>query len=134
MISVRNYTSYVQHFFTVHRLYAPQHGITPLRFKQQKSTKKENMDRAGFDVIVSSFEKHGTVYHAAITTPTKNKKDDCKIQEYKVLLSRPQSKTVSFKIKFDEQGRWIPDKRRLIDPWIADQIGEIIEHKIINKL
>ena len=32
------------------------------------------MDRAGFDVIVSSFEKQGTVYHAAITTPTKNKK------------------------------------------------------------
>lgn len=92
------------------------------------------MDRAGFDVIVSSFEKHGTIYHAAITTPTKNKKEDSKIQEYKVLLSRPQSKTVSFKIKFDEQGRWIPDKRRLIDPWIADQIGGIIESKILNKL
>lgn len=92
------------------------------------------MDRAGFDVIVSSFEKHGTVYHAAITTPTKSKKNDnSKIQEYKVLLSRPQGKTVSFKIKFDDQCRWIPDKRKLIDPWIADQIGEIIEHKILNR-
>ena len=91
------------------------------------------MDRAGFDVIVSSFEKQGTVYHAAITTPTKNKKEDSKVQEYKVLLSRPQKKTVSFKIKFDEHGRWLPDKRRLIDPWLADQIGGIIENKIINK-
>ncbi len=92
------------------------------------------MDRAGFDVIVSSFEKHGTVYHAAITTPTKSKKDDNHIQEYKVLLSRPKGKTVAFKIKFDEHGRWIPDKRKLVDPWIADQIGEIIENKIIKKI
>lgn len=92
------------------------------------------MDRAGFDVIVSSFEKHGTVYHAAITTPTKSKKDDSKILEYKVLLSKPHGKTVSFKIKFDEHARWIPDKRKLVDPWIADQIGEIIENKIIKKI
>ncbi len=93
------------------------------------------MDKAGFDVIVSSFEKHGTVYHAAITTPTTNsKKGDSNIQEYKVLLSRPQGKTVSFKIKFDGHGRWLPDKRKLIDPWIADQIGEIIENKIIKKI
>ena len=65
--------------------------------------------------------------------PQRTKKEDSKVQEYKVLLSRPQKKTVSFKIKFDEHGRWLPDKRRLIDPWLADQIGGIIENKIINK-
>lgn len=91
------------------------------------------MNKAGFDVVVGSFKKNDTIYHAAINAPLRRndtKKQSC---EYKVLLSQPQKKTVSFKIKMDEEGRWIPDKKTLVDPWIADNIGSIIEKKIIDK-
>ena len=90
------------------------------------------MQKAGFDVVVGSFEKQGIVYHAAITTP-KNKGGYSRAEEYKVLLSHPNKRTVSFKLKQDEQARWMPDKRRQVDPWIADEIGAIIESKILKK-
>ena len=38
LISVRNYTKYIQHFFTVHRLYEPQQGINT---KGSKSLEKK---------------------------------------------------------------------------------------------
>lgn len=89
------------------------------------------MHKAGFNVVVGSFEKNGIVYHAAITTPLKSTKvNPC--HEYKVLFSHPLKKTVSFNIKLHDDGRWIPDQRHLIDPWIADNIGSIIESKILG--
>ena len=90
------------------------------------------MYKAGFDVIVGSFQKNGNIFHATISAP-KRKFFKPSIQEFKVLLSRPDSQTISFKIRQDDQGRWIPDQRRLVDPWIADKVGDIIESKVIRK-
>lgn len=100
--------------------------------KQQETTPNTTMYKAGFDVIVGSFEKNGNILHATISAP-KQKFFKTSVQEFKVLLSRPQSQTISFKIRQDDQGRWIPDQRRLVDPWIADKIGDIIQSKVIRK-
>lgn len=91
------------------------------------------MERAGFNVVVGSFEKNGTIYHAAITAPVKSCNESVLVHEFKVLFSHPQKKTVSFNIKLDANGQWIPDNRELIDPWIANNIGTIIEFKILRK-
>lgn len=90
------------------------------------------MQRAGFNVVVGSFQKNSTVYHVAITVPSTGKEKTEIIYEYKVLFSDPLKKTVSFKIKLEADGQWIPDKRNLIDPWIANNIGYIIECKILG--
>ena len=91
------------------------------------------MNKAGFDVVVGSFEKNGTIYHAAINAPLRRSREKKQGCEYKVLLSQPEKKTISFVVKMDEYGRWIPNKKTLVDPWIADNIGVIIDTKIINK-
>jgi hypothetical protein len=90
------------------------------------------MQRAGFNVVVGSFQKNSTVYHVAITVPSTVEEKKETNHEYKILFSHPLKKTVSFKIKLDEDGQWIPDKRNLIDPWIANNIGNIIECKILG--
>ncbi len=89
------------------------------------------MHKAGFEVIVGTFKKKGIIYHAAITVPLKVRKGKTTI-EYKVLLTLPGKKSISFNIKLDEHGRWIPDKRRQVDPWIANEVGLIIENKVIK--
>ncbi len=91
------------------------------------------MQRSGFNVVVGSFEKNGTMFHAAITAPSVKDNKIIIPYEYKVLLSHPTKKTISFNIKLDETGRWLPNKRDLIDPWVADYIGNIIECKILGK-
>jgi|GEM_PF-2823769 len=90
------------------------------------------MHSAGFNVIVGSFEKNGNTYYAIITCPLQNNKEKTGPITYKVLLSSPGKSTVSCTIKQDDSGCWIPDKRRAIDPWIADSIGCIIEEKILK--
>ena len=90
------------------------------------------MQRSGFNVVVGTFEKNGTVYHAAITAPVNYDGSPGADNDYRVLFSHPNKKTVSFTIKLDDHGRWVPDKRQLIDPWVADYIGNIIECKILG--
>ncbi len=89
------------------------------------------MQRSEFNVVVGSFEKNGTIYHAAITAPIQKSKEYDTVSEYKVLLSHPYKKTIAFNIKLD-QGTWMPNKKNLVDPWVADYIGNIIECKILG--
>jgi hypothetical protein len=90
------------------------------------------MQKSGFNVVVGTFQKNGIVYHAAITAPTNYDGAIGSGNDYRVLLSHPSKKTISFNLKIDETGRWIPDKRQIIDPWVADYIGKIIECKILG--
>ena len=91
------------------------------------------MDSFGKEMIIGAFEKHGLVYHVIIA---KDSFDDPEnligSGKFKGIFLHPLRKNICvFYIHMDEDGRWIPDKKKSIDPWIADCVGEIIENNLV---
>lgn len=91
------------------------------------------MDNFGKDILVGSFEKNGLVYHVIIAKDTLEDPENLIGNGiFKGIFLHPLKKNICvFYISLDEQGRWIPDKKNSIDPWVADYIGEIIENNLV---
>lgn len=70
------------------------------------------------------------MYFVAITAPQTQESTT----RFRVIFVHPLKKSVSFFISYDPaMHRWIPSDKQLIDPWVADNVGYIIEEKIWNK-
>ena len=91
------------------------------------------MKRLGNDVLTSAFERNGLVYRVMIAIDSDDDPERLvDTGRFKGIFLHPLEKKVClFYISMDEDGRWIPDKRRIIDPWVADRIGEIIEKNLV---
>lgn len=91
------------------------------------------MDKFGREMLVGAFQKNGLVYHVVIA---KDSLDDPEnligTGRFKGIFLHPLKKKICvFYISMDADGKWIPDDRLTIDPWIADCIGEIIENNLV---
>jgi len=83
------------------------------------------------EILVGAFEKNGLVYHVLITPDINEEQDIIQSDRYRGVFLHPLKRSIcQFHIEKDDEGRWIPDEREAIDPWIADNIG----HIIINNL
>lgn len=92
------------------------------------------MDNFGKEMIVGAFEKHGLVYHVIIAKDSLEDDPENLIGsgKFKGIFLHPLKKNICvFYIHMDEDGRWIPDKRKSIDPWVADCVGQIIENNLV---
>ena len=76
--------------------------------------------------------QRSTHFDAILITPEINEDQDIIHQSrYRGVFLHPLKRSIcQFHIEKDDEGRWIPDERKVIDPWIADNIG----HIIINNL
>ena len=83
------------------------------------------------EILVGAFEKNRLVYHVLITPEINEDQDIIHQSRYRGVFLHPLKRSIcQFHIEKDDEGRWIPDERKVIDPWIADNIG----HIIINNL
>ena len=91
------------------------------------------MKQLGDSVLTSAFEKNGLIYRVMIALDSEEDPEQLIASgRFKGIFLHPLKKNVCvFYIGMDEDGRWIPDKRRSIDPWMADRIGEIIEKNLV---
>ena len=91
------------------------------------------MKQLGDDVLTSAFEKNGLIYRVMIALDSEDDPEQLiPSGRFKGIFLHPLEKNVCvFYISMDEDGRWIPDKREIIDPWVADCIGEMIEKNLV---
>lgn len=91
------------------------------------------MNRFGDEMLIGAFEKNGLVYHVLIARDTEDDPEKLiPTGRFKGIFLHPLRKNITvFYISMDDEGRWIPDKRRAIDPWVADYIGEMIENNLV---
>lgn len=84
------------------------------------------------EILVGAFEKNGLVYHVLITLDLNDNTGFMPSGRYKGVFLHPLKRNIcQFFIEMDDEGRWIPDKRKTIDPWVADNIGQIIQNNLV---
>lgn len=84
------------------------------------------------EILVGAFEKNGLVYHVLITPELNDEDPIMRRNRYRGVFLHPLKRNIcQFHIEKDEDGRWIPDERKAIDPWIADNIGHIIHNNLV---
>lgn len=87
----------------------------------------------GDEMLIGAFKKNSLLYRVMIAIDSEDDPERLiPTGRFKGIFLHPLKKNVCvFYISMDEDGRWIPDKRRSIDPWVADRIGEIIEKNLV---
>lgn len=91
------------------------------------------MKRFTDEMLIGSFEKNSLVYHVLISSDSEDDAENLiQTGRFKGIFLHPLKKNLCvFYISMDQDGRWIPDKRKSIDPWVADYIGEMIENNLV---
>lgn len=89
------------------------------------------MQTAGREIILGTFEKNNLLYFVVLAQEFDEDTNGLiPTGVYRGIFLHPRDKEISiFAISADDEGRWMPDKREKIDPWVADYIGSIIENK-----
>ncbi|HEY9361895.1 MAG TPA: hypothetical protein VIQ00_01440 [Chitinophagaceae bacterium] len=83
------------------------------------------------EILVGAFEKNGLVYHVLITPDINEETSFLPSGRYKGVFLHPLKRNIcQFCIEMNEEGQWIPDKKKTIDPWVADNIGQIIQNNL----
>ena len=91
------------------------------------------MHRFSEDMMVGAFEKNGLIYHVLIANDSEDDPENLIPEgKFKGIFLHPLEKNIHlFYICLNEDGHWIPDNRKIIDPWVADCIGELIENNLV---
>lgn len=78
-------------------------------------------------VLHQCFEKNGLQYECAISPLLPLDAYFNNTPRFNVLLKTPTNMSdIGFLLFPSGDSHWMPDQRRLVDPWLADVIGRII--------
>lgn len=78
-------------------------------------------------VLYESLEKNGLEYECVISpTEEPSAYNDYHVQFHIILKLPRQTNYIRFVLYSTRDGHWMPDEKKLVDPWMADAIGRII--------
>lgn len=78
-------------------------------------------------ILYETFEKNGSEYECVISPKEEESGYHGYPVQFHVILKLPlQTNYIRFLLHSTADGHWVPNQKKLIDPWMADAIGRII--------
>jgi hypothetical protein len=78
-------------------------------------------------MVYECFEKNKSIYECVISPNMESEGYNETQVQFHVILKLPgHDDYLIFRLYSTGDGHWCPDKKKLIDPWVADAIGRII--------